>query len=1073
MNCYLLEVWAQGQRKEQGTGWLIASDVVVTTFHVVGSILTRQWWHHAPGSDAIYQLVTGTKTIKLEPLDFDADADLAFLRVVEKSAELEVLKISTRPSQQDARWVGLAFPAFHNGKAFALSGRVSFLFAKESKRNLQLTIEQGSRVSWEGVSGCPVCVDDLVVGVITEVTHNADTGWATSVNFVEQLAKKCNIKIDTFAIPRRAIQSKPDLAALGLASAFDIVDYSSSPQLSEVLEQSRMSPSSATLVTRGALGDSVAEIARSRHFVLIDGQSGSGKTTLALGAAGLFAAEGWAVYLYIPPTRNDTRSSIEELRKAATVFDSCVIILDDINLWASSVDIERIAQLATSRLIIISTATFHAVDEAVRIELHLGANRIDLRWELLRPAVTQLLLDHEATVTDWLRKRIPEEPGRRLGYDVLSTPLAHYIERYEREAKTVWQFIFLLRGGWTESSAILKRLVSEDRSDLPVIFAAIEQIADVEQKVTPEEVLDAVGPLEEGRPPVPNVPWIESVFEKMIARRLMVSSRGAYTTVHRDWARALISVAMMPHSVSRKATQTLLERDFRLDTARPRRLMILWSWFEYDGGGAGLFLRKWVSQHREANWSMLIGTAANCGLEDLAFVSGRLHSLFRDPMWSEDLANAFVPHESVLKLLVSSAGNTDWHLLRELFTAVSYCNPSLAAGIIQDWKPEHVAELLASTDPIYYESIGWLFSSLIPHSRAWLHSVGQHLSWPCLSRQFDQVQPGGATTFLRILSLLTYLSVPLRRSMLRRIVDVLARVLSTSSLENFYFESYDSTFYWQLFPFDLGRVAQCLDVERLATELSKSNPYHWGRLLTFTFYLRPSGSTFGEELLNAIKPELFIANAKKYRDAAAHQWRLLLWQLSHGSSQTRTLIAEMMYEDILYVARRDQGERPDIARALTAISAHLGERLAHDLGALLAPKATDKIAGAQHDPEASQHFEATVQKLAALDERDEDYDIAEVTGFQVTIGNDEDFPSKQRESLEQPPEPKKNMPETVVADKSVSGNVIPPVAGPGLMTPLQPPKLNTGIMSHPHVKTIALVTGAMLIFISLYYLFIR
>lgn len=995
MKCYLLEVRAQGQRIEQGTGWLISSDVVVTAFHVVGSTVARQWWHLGPGTDVRYHLLVEGETIILEPLDYDPDADVALLRIVQKDANLTVLKISTVPVQQQLQWKGLGYPAFHQGKPFALSGRIAHLFPDRPKHNLQLTIDQGSKVDWKGISGSPVCVDDLVFGVITEATVEANTGWATFIDAVRRLAVRQGLFTESIELSQQATQRRPDLATLGLAGVFDFLDYSQVPQLNEVLEQSRMSPSSAAMVTRGSLSDSVAEIGKSRQFVLIDGQSGSGKSTLALGAASQFSAQGWSVYTYTPPSGGDIRSIMEELRRAAIVLQPCVVLLDDINLWANSVEIERIASLVSPQFIMIATATFLANDEAARIELHLRANRIELRWEILRPAVIQFLLDNEAAITNWLCNHIPQEPGRRIGYDVLSTPLSEYIARYATEAKTVWQFIFLLRGGWTESSAILERLVADDRADIPVIFAAIEQIAAVEHKVTTEETLNAISSLEADNAPDIKAQWIESVFEKLVNRRLMVKSRDAYTTVHRDWARSCISVAMLPNTGSHRTAQVLLERDFRLDTPQPRRLMILWSWFHYDGSGAGLFLRDWKHRNRKANWSLLIGTAANSSLVDLAMVAARLHLLFPDFRWAQDLANAFAPHEAALISLVTAAGNTDWPLLREIFTTLDHCSPELAARVIQAWKPKQVAELLETTDPMYYETLFWLFPNLAKHSQIWLQSVGEHISWQRLSSQFDRVQPGAATRLLRCLPLLASFGMPLMRSMFRQIVNVLVHVLSASSLQHFDFEAYDSNLYWMFFPKELCRIAQHLDANRLATELSTANPFYWGRLLTFSIYSQQAGSLFGEQLVSAIDADVFTSNARKYRDASAHQWRVLLWQLSQGSSQARTNIAKMMYEDILYVARRDPGERHDIFTALTAINHELAENLATDLGSLLTGETTNRVGNTERDQEASQHIEALIDKLASLDEKGENYDIGLITGLQITTVDEENASSGQ------------------------------------------------------------------------------
>lgn len=280
---------------------------------------------------------------------------------------------------------------------------------------------------------------------------------------------------------------------------------------------------------------------------MIVGTSGSGKSTLALGVVGQFTtAEGRTVYRYQPPTGRPSREAVEELLQACAELKDCVILIDDINTWASADDIGRLAGAASRRVIVVTTITSQSGDETIRSEIHLSTNRVDLNWEVLKSSVIQLFDEHEGEIVAWLRQHRPPDDGRLVGDedDLLGHSLDSLTRRYAEQSKTVWQFLFLLRGGWSAIRDDLQRLIDRGRADIPVLYAAIEQIAAVERPVTPDEVASAIRTIETTGLPVADPHWVQETFEEMVHRRLMMPARNAYTTAHRDWARALISTAL-------------------------------------------------------------------------------------------------------------------------------------------------------------------------------------------------------------------------------------------------------------------------------------------------------------------------------------------------------------------------------------------------------------------------------------------------------------------------------------------------------------------------------------------------
>jgi hypothetical protein len=158
----------------------------VTAFHVVGNVPTRRWRHEL--EEGVSYHLLGDEEVELEHVTYDAVADLALFRPRNGWRSATIFSLG-RPAARDRSWRTESFPAFHERKVFTLTGRISEVRGHSSHDALQLLVEQGTHVSWEGVSGSPIVVEDEVVGVITQMTDNAATGWGASVEALARLLK--------------------------------------------------------------------------------------------------------------------------------------------------------------------------------------------------------------------------------------------------------------------------------------------------------------------------------------------------------------------------------------------------------------------------------------------------------------------------------------------------------------------------------------------------------------------------------------------------------------------------------------------------------------------------------------------------------------------------------------------------------------------------------------------------------------------------------------------------------------------------------------------------------------------
>ncbi len=178
MTIYRLNVLQNGKQVARGTAWLASPDRIVTAFHVVGD---------GEGPDAAwlsdrlegveYRLADGG--LAATPEMADPQADLALLRLAGEAKTSAIRLADGVKVCPDARWRASGYPAFHDGP-FTLSGTLTAVSEARTGQALQVLVEQGTQVNWEGVSGSPVLIGDAAAGVVTSMTGGADTGWAAS-----------------------------------------------------------------------------------------------------------------------------------------------------------------------------------------------------------------------------------------------------------------------------------------------------------------------------------------------------------------------------------------------------------------------------------------------------------------------------------------------------------------------------------------------------------------------------------------------------------------------------------------------------------------------------------------------------------------------------------------------------------------------------------------------------------------------------------------------------------------------------------------------------------------------------
>jgi hypothetical protein len=755
---------------------------------------------------------------------------------------------------------------------------------------------------------------------------------------------------------------------------FVAYDYGFPPFPPALVKDYRVPASTALALATSDLALDAERRLRERGFLLLLGASGSGKTTLAVGVAGRLAAAGFLAFRYDPPKSGGRNPMGDVLTFLATADRPCVLILDDANLDFREEQLAEIRAAAGRPVVVIATWTRGDGKDDARTERQFP-DAVQVTWPALRPTVREFLLANQASVVPALQAYRDQSRVFGVGLGRMDVSLEAVIAEYEARVKTVSEFLFLLRGGTDAVRQDLARLIEKDRADMPVLYAAVEQLAGFERTVTPDEVAKACPPRTEGGPlPEATPAWVESVFDEECGRRRMQRLRGEYTTLHRDWARRLVGVALGTDP-SRADVERFLARDFDCRTKEPLRLMRLWTWLWYDEFG-GPFVRHWIDRQPKDEWAHLVGTAANQGLVALGVVADRLHSAFlRAP---EVIAAAFASYEEVVSLAVQTAGPTDWFNLQHVFRAISQACPEYAARVVERWDPRACAAVLGDTDPPYYDPAWWFFSGVKNHSPGWVTAVGEALSWEAVSQKLAATPPGQVDDVLRCQSLLVRLGVRQRRSMVRRYGEVIRSVLRDARLTDIRACPLDGMALNLFFPFEVAGALEAIDPARAAAELEAGPPRVWATFADLTALPLDGDTGWPAAVIGTLNPQRLAWSVESQAFGNEFELRVFLFGLARGEERHRSALAGRLYPAVLGAARRSEVERSALVTALYELDRDCGKRLAAEVGAPLDVNAVEeRLARKSQRGEA---LRPVREQIARLDQTGEDYDVSELTG---------------------------------------------------------------------------------------------
>jgi len=756
--------------------------------------------------------------------------------------------------------------------------------------------------------------------------------------------------------------------------SFLALDYGSNPDPLTLIEGYRLSNSTALDLSQSALAQSAAQRMESSSFLAVAGPSGSGKSTFARGIIGRICAKGFVAFQFQPSPNGQAAAEI--LTFLSLADRNSVLLLDDINVYLSEVDITSIEAASHLGAKVMCTWTREGAG-APSLERHLP-DWMSIDWEQLRPSVCEYLLKHETTLAPAIGQR-QGNVVRRVGLGHLDQPLERHASIYAENAKSVSEFVFLLRGGDEIVQRELDVLIAANRSDIPILTLAIEQIAGFENMLTPKDVVDRCALAGVALSPPISEGWVSKVLREQVARGRSQESRGYFTTIHREWASRLIDRALASPTSS-DAVRRLLLREFDFESEAPERCMRLCSWLWYHADG-GKWVREGLAAKSAKDWSVLVGKAAARNLGTLGSVAERMHLLFQWPNWGSIVGTAFEEHEASIRELLRTATVTSWPSLKSLSWSIETANPALASRLWSSSEndPRVVAKLVEATHPNYYDTVSWYFGSVRKRSPEWLDDVGRALNTDQMLAQLDHASTGDVSNIFTMFEILDRLHVPRRRSMVRKAAEAFGRTLMDCPLRVLHIgfpPVVDPT--WLVFDGDIKAALALVDPVFFSRELEAASPRGWREYCNLTSFATPAVAEFEKKVIDAIDIQKFVANVAATAIGQEYELRCLLWSLGRASIRVRENLAKALYPTVAAACERSSSECPRILEAFYPLDPSLATQLKLEFATTTEPEVEESWREEQRlskrDDKARWKDAAQIaKKFAPLEESGEDY----------------------------------------------------------------------------------------------------
>ncbi|MEI7838043.1 MAG: hypothetical protein WCK05_16705, partial [Planctomycetota bacterium] len=232
---------------------------------------------------------------------------------------------------------------------------------------------------------------------------------------------------------------------------FEAISYIGTARSESLFVAPVIDPPTAVAITQHKLGDLIEGLLHKHRFALVAGISGCGKTTCAIGVAGRPSFAGRSVFLHRGIAGVGSQIRAEILAFFTLAKRPCILILDNANRWASGDVLDAIARAVPAHVsVLVTWSDAESPSDLEALNVHVLGLRVTLTWNAIYQTVLALLASHEVEVVKALNPILSGAKEHTLEVGGVGPFLSQRMAEYAAKARTAWEFVFLMRAGWSE-----------------------------------------------------------------------------------------------------------------------------------------------------------------------------------------------------------------------------------------------------------------------------------------------------------------------------------------------------------------------------------------------------------------------------------------------------------------------------------------------------------------------------------------------------------------------------------------------------------------------------------------------
>ncbi|WDO12352.1 hypothetical protein MH928_13585 [Flavobacterium sp. WW92] len=747
---------------------------------------------------------------------------------------------------------------------------------------------------------------------------------------------------------------------------FVYIDYEQQGNITEIFSFGSPSPFISATLSRGAFAQKATETLQSSSCLIIAGSSGSGKTTLALGIAGM-QSDRKTFKAFIDDT--NLQQSIHKIFYfLSQTVGKITLIVDDANSIMNSAQIEELLKAATSSrwIIIINTRNDFAGDS--NIEQHFLNSVVFLDWPRLKGSVIVNILENEHHIVQYLKEhKLDGSDHDQIGFSEFTRPLKNVVHQFANTAGTVWEFIFLLGGGIDKATDLQHELKAYDRFDILFFYIAMKHISTFERGVSIDELLllYRYNSVLKGKG-VPEKGWLEDQLSRLCSKRMLKMERGRYKTVHRQFARKYISSFYPYH---REISGELLDMIFK-DSTLIREIANLWSWLR--GTEVGSYLRNWYNPE-VTSWAAIVRAASIDDIQTLGGIADMMHTVhpkFRDGVIADSLRGI----EDIIAAQINKSDFRSLSAIGKIVTLIRYHATEIFGNLLPLIDKMHFIGMVKNAEPYQFDSLGFLFYGIYESNPEWIREVREDLNYEDFQRIVGKLNRGDISSLMEVVSFFRN-GLSFRKSHLEFVVDTIKKLLKDCPLEEMDIPLLNTgLFELNFYDHHLEDILSVLDIRSLAIQLQQATPRHWKKISALGELTRKSGSRVIKQIVMAIDGDILIENIKRYYEGSQYEFRILIYFLAYGNTDTRNWYSTAL-EPLVDNYYRNLGTKKDyssILEAYSCLSKEKAEVIAERYGR------TDQIdkTDIREDKDYAKQDKIIKEYIQQLDQTGEDYELS-------------------------------------------------------------------------------------------------